>query len=192
MSFSVLKSGRAFLVNLNISLVATVLVLLLTQDILIDFPPLDRAELSLIDLRFQKRGRIKSARDSSNIVIVEISQESFKSLPESWPWPKSYYARLVRNLKRAGAKVVGLDVIFTSADSRNPRDNEDFKNALHEMGNVVLAGKLETEHRRYLLREHGEHYGNVFVDSTENVGLVNARVDADGELRRYMPFAFDS
>src|ERR1043165_7950175 len=145
--------GRTFAVNLAISVTVTVFVLLVTQDILFEFPPIKRAELSLIDLRFKQRGVISLARDSSRIVIVEISQESFKSLPEPWPWPKRYYARLIRNLNRAGARAIGLDIIFSSNDARNQADEEDFRRAVRDAGNVVLAGKLDTERRKYLKRE---------------------------------------
>src|SRR5262245_51848823 len=138
------KTGRAFLVNLGISLFVTALVLLLAEDILTEFPPLRRIENSLIDLRFQRRGPSASIRDSSKVVIVEISQESFKSLPDAWPWPRKYYTRLIRNLKKAGAKAIGIDLVFSSPDAKNPAEDEEFIKALEETGNVVLAGKLET------------------------------------------------
>lgn len=191
MSTSTSKPGYTFAVNLAISVAVTACVLLLTQDVLFEFPPLKRTELSLIDLRFQQRGTVLSPRDTSKIVIVEISQESYKSLPEPWPWPKRYYARLVRNLKRAGAKAIGVDVIFSSSDSGSRSDDEDFRRALDETGNVILAGKLESERRQYVQRERAENYGSVFIDSTKIVGLVNTRTDNDGVLRRYMPFLYD-
>ena len=164
MAASASRQRHAFTVNLAISVAVTAFVLLLTQDVLIEFPPLKRAELSLIDLRFRRRGAILSPRDTSKIAIVEVSQESFKSLPDPWPWPKRYYARLVRNLKRAGARAIGLDVIFSSMDVRNQRDDEDFRRAMKETGCVVLTGKLETERRQYIKREGSENYGNVYID----------------------------
>ena len=185
------KTSRAFLVNLGISFVVTALVLLLTQDILTEFPPLRRIENSLIDLRFQRRGAIGNVNDSSRVVIVEISQESFKSLPAPWPWPRSYYTRLIRNLKRAGAKAIGIDLVFSSADLRNQGEDDDFRRALKETGIVVLAGKLETDQQDFVKREHGENYGNIFIEPGQHIGLVNAQTDADGVLRRYMPFAYE-
>ncbi|HTK81618.1 MAG TPA: CHASE2 domain-containing protein [Bacteroidota bacterium] len=191
MAASSSKPARTIAVNLAISLAVTACVLLLTQDILFEFPPLRRAELAFIDLRFRERGNLLTSRDTSQIVIVEISQESFKSLPDSWPWPKRYYTRLIRNLHRAGAKVVGLDVVFSSLDSRTPWDNQDFRSALKEVPNVVLAGKLETERHQYVKRDQLENYGNAFIDSTTKFGIVNTRSDYDGVVRRYMPFVYD-
>ncbi|HUL43835.1 MAG TPA: adenylate/guanylate cyclase domain-containing protein [Bacteroidota bacterium] len=185
------KSIREYLTHIGISLLVATFVLLLTQDILGTFPPLKRAELSLVDLRFRERGSNTAIRNTSNVIIVEISQESFKSLPEKWPWPRSYYTRLIRNLKRAGAKAIGLDVILTSGDSQNPHNDVEFRKALHETGNVVLAGKIETDLHRGILHEHNEQYGNVYIDSSVSFGLVNAREDVDGVLRRSMPFIYD-
>lgn len=186
------KPARLFLLNLWISFLVALFILLLTQDILLEFPPLKRAELSLIDRRFQARGPISTVRTSSNIVIVEISQESFRNLPEKWPWPRSYYTHLIRNLKRAGARAIGLDIIFSSSDPRNPANDEEFRRALQDAGNVVLAGSIESEAGHGLLQQHEQQYGNIFIDSTARYGLVNAREDEDGVLRRYVPFYYDA
>ena len=192
MPSGVQKSLRFLLTYTSISLAVAALIFILTEDIIFEFPPLKRAELSLIDLRFQRRGAIPHIADSSNVVIVEITQESFKSLPEKWPWPRSYYARLVRNLKRAGAKAIGIDVVFTSSDSRDTASDVEFRSAIREAGNVILAGKLESEQRLYTQRQSMESYGNTYIDSGSTYGLVNVRSDVDGVLRRYMPFAYDA
>jgi adenylate cyclase len=186
------KPARFLFLHLSISLVITVFILLVTQEILSDFPPLRRAELSLIDRRFQERyrqlGVPSRIRDSSGVVIVALTPETFKSLPEPWPWPRSYYARLVRNLKRAGAKVIGLDILFSSADIRRPREDEEFRRALKDAGNVVLAGELQPEKSDRIISETGENYSNIFIDSSATAGLVNTTQDYDGVVRRYQPF----
>ncbi len=185
------KTARSFIAYCFIILAVTAVVILFTEDIVFEFPPLKRAELSLLDLRFQRRGTRRSASDSS-IVIVEISQESFKSLPDKWPWPKSYYTRLVRNLKRAGAAAIGVDVVFTTSDPEASASERKFRDAIHDAGNVILAGSIETRQRLYVKHEQDENYGNVFIDSMARFGLVNIRPDVDGILRRYMPIVYDA
>jgi adenylate cyclase len=185
------RSWRVLLTNVSVILTVTLLVLIFTQDILFEFPPFKRAELSLIDLRFKQRGPLPRAADSSAIVIVEISRESFKSLPDKWPWPKSYYTRLVKNLKRAGARAVGLDIIFTSSDRKDSAEEREFRQALREAGNTVLAGTIETSQKLFVENQLAEQYGNAFIDSTTRFGIVNIRTDVDGILRRYIPFTFD-
>ena len=185
------KTIKDLLVSVAISVGITVLVYLFTDESAFPLPPLKRAELSLIDARFQHRGIVPANRDSTRVVIVEISPESFRTLPDKWPWPRSYFAHLVRNLKRAGAKAVGIDVLFGTEDAQNPAGDEDFRKALAETGNVVLAGNIDILHKRYTLLRHAENYGNIFIDSTSKFGLVNTRSDADGILRRYLPFTVD-
>ncbi|MBI3365348.1 MAG: CHASE2 domain-containing protein [Ignavibacteriae bacterium] len=185
------KTARGLIAYCSIILTVTVVVLFLTEDIFLAFPPLKRAELSLLDLRFQHRGIHRGNSDSS-IVIVEISQESFKSLPERWPWPKSYYTRLVRNLKHAGAAVIGIDVIFSASDPRDSANERQLRDVLREAGNVVLAGSIDARQLLYTKRERTENYGNIYIDSLARFGLVNIRPDVDGILRRYMPIVYDA
>lgn len=186
------RRTREVLTNLGIALSIAILVLVFTQEYLFRFPPLKRAELSLIDLRFRERGPRLADPDSSNIVIVAISQESFKTLPDRWPWPKEYYSRLVRNLKRAGARAIGVDVIFSSSDPDAAASEQEFRGVLGESPQVVLAGKLEPEAGRYRILRAEEDYGNIFTGAAAHLGLVNVVTDEDGVLRRYMPFAYDS
>jgi adenylate cyclase len=186
------KPVRTLLVNFGISVAVALLVLLLTQDTVVKLPPFRRAELSLIDMRFEKRGSRVADLDSSDIIIVGISQDSYNALPDKWPWPKSYYARLIRNLHRAGARAIGLDIIFSASDTAALAQEQDLRDAIREAGNVVIAGKLEPDARYYSLRKGSENYGNIIADSTSRIGLVNVPADVDGVLRRYMPFAYDA
>jgi len=185
------RRGRAILTNLGIAVSIALLVIIFTQEFLFEFPPLKRAELSLIDLRFRKRGPLPMNTDSSKVVIVAISQESFRTLPDPWPWPKEYYTRLVRNLKKAGAAAIGIDIIFTTGDTAEAAAEAELRRELASTPSVVLAGKLEPGAGRYRILRAEENYGNIFTGSARRLGLVNVVTDDDGVLRRYMPFAFD-
>jgi adenylate cyclase len=176
---------------LGVTLGGAALVLLLTQDVLIEFTPLKRAELSLIDLRFQKRAEQAPKDPPLNVVIVEISHEAQKSLPERYPWPRTYYARLIKNLQRAGAKAVGIDILFDSPDARSPEGDAAFSKALRESGIAVLAGYLQTETQWVQVMSGSRNYANLFIDSTTPFGLVNIPSDVDGIRRRYMPFLYE-
>src|SRR5437870_4467432 len=45
-------------------------------------------------------------------IIVAVDEPSFAELGLQWPWPRSLHAALVLALRQAGAKAVGLDIIF--------------------------------------------------------------------------------
>jgi adenylate cyclase len=122
------------------------------------------------------------------VVIVEISDESFKSLHDRWPWPRSYYAHLLRNLKAAGAKAVGLDLIFGGNDVYAQRNDSELRATIRQTGLAVLAGKTEVISELYSRTSSTENYGNIFFDVDSSIGLVNIRNDDDGVYRRYSPF----
>src|SRR5512146_1097353 len=109
-------SHQRWFSKLGLAVSVALLVIVITQEGILKLGIIQRLELASIDYRFESRGTQPFFKDSSDIVIVEISEESFKSLPAKWPWPRSYYAHLVRNLHAAGAKAVGLDLIFGGAD----------------------------------------------------------------------------
>ncbi len=151
-------------------------------------PVLKGIELKTIDLRFGYRGPVANFADSSGIVIVAIDESSLDRAPNKWPWPRSYYAKLLRNLKKAGARVVAFDINFDSPDSV-PQLDDEFKKVIEEVGNVVLAGRevkgatfkgkfIETKN---LLR-------NIFIGTKgSHPGIVEVLRDYDGVCRRYVP-----
>ena len=179
---------RFFLLQISISLLVTLFVLALTQDFLFELPPLKNAELSLIDLRFRKRDVLKKEKD---VVIVNISSDSYTALPARWPWPISYYTKLIKNLRRAGAKVIGIDIIFPPSPGMTTKEDLEFKQTLSEFSYTVLAGKVKSEETKFTLQQAAQSYGNRFIDKNIRFGIVNLPSDIDEVRRRYMPFIYD-
>jgi adenylate cyclase len=72
---------------------------------------LQRLELSSVDARFAVRGRVA---DSHDVVVVGIDDATFADLRRRFPeFTRGMYATVIDNLRRAGAKVIALDVQFT-------------------------------------------------------------------------------
>jgi len=143
-------------------------------------PVLRSLELKTIDWRFSWRG-IESV-DDSPIVIVTIDDQSMESLPDRWPWPRSYYAHVVDNLTEAGAKVIGIDVIFDKSDPYGPEKDRQFAEAIRRSGRVVLTGKLEeSQSYRYPVPPIPE-----LLQADSTWGVVAIQSDADGIYRRYI------
>ncbi len=163
-----------------------------------------RAELASYDHRLAYN--TSHPGRSEDIVIVTMDEESF-SQPELsvWPWPRRHHAAVIRNLSRAGAKLIGVDVILagTSSDVTDPPDGVDpffwepplseddrmLVSALRDAGNVVLAMEVVTEE---VGREDGGGELTVgsfphldFEDAALALGAVNLPTDLDGTARRY-------
>jgi adenylate cyclase len=162
-----------------------ILVLFLTHEGGLGIGALRRIELATIDYRFQVRGPHPLPPESTHVVIVEIADESFKSLPEKFPWPRSYYAHALRNLKAAGARVIGIDLIFSGPDDFAARNDSIFRAAVREVGSVVLAGERGEDQLLFRMTSARQDFDNIFTDTGAPAGLVNIRPDADGIYRLY-------
>ncbi|HSD17600.1 MAG TPA: CHASE2 domain-containing protein [Thermomonas sp.] len=83
---------------------------------------LDAAEDSLFD-RVVKLRPVEP-KPSGKTVVVEIDECSIdwtrKQGLGGWPWPRSVHADLLDALDRAGAKAVGVDVMFLDRDPDDP------------------------------------------------------------------------
>ncbi len=180
------SSQQRWATKLGLSIAVALLVVVITQDNILKLGIIQRLELASVDYRFESRGIDPTFKDSSNVVIVDISEESFKSLPEKWPWPRSYYARLIRNLKAAGARAIGIDLIL-GGSLLGKKDDDELSAAIREAGIVVLAGKAPQEETEYRIVTANEDYGNMFFHVDSSLGAVNVLNDADGVLRRYRP-----
>ena len=189
MSVSSLLTGcRRVAPRLALTIGVASVVFVLTRVPILTLGLLERLELATLDFRFQYRSATTPPPDSTHVVIVEISEESLRSLPARFPWPRSYYAHLLRNLKAAGARAVGIDLILSATDVA--ADDNEFRTALRETGIGILAGKREPDREHAMIVREEEDFSNVFYRGNPALGLVNIRADADGVYRLYSPFYY--
>src|SRR5262245_33813742 len=95
------------------------------------------AELSSIDPRFAIRGQEKPPKD---IVVVKIDDTTFSELGRRWPFPRTDHARVIRNLKADGAKVIAYDIQFSEPTPRQIGAIQDnaFMDENRTAGNLVF------------------------------------------------------
>ncbi len=117
-SYEFKKNILPFLIKILIGLGIGVFVVILGEGWLFELNFLKNIDLLTIDFRYQsKYEREVQKRDLSkdgNVVIIGISDEDLTALPEPFPFPRSYYAHIIENLNRAGAKVIVFDMTFES------------------------------------------------------------------------------
>ena len=155
--------------------------------------PFQVLEFNTLDQLYELRGPLDV--QESPIVLVAISQQADEELPEKFPWPTSYYARLIENLNRAGARVIGLDLIIDQKDIYDPKNDTLLAAALAKHKNVVMAGTITSQIGRSL-GEEGKSASSQNIqiltplklldDSNPNRwGTVGYNNDQDGSLRLY-------
>lgn len=152
--------------------------------------PFQQLDLKITDQLFELRGPI--AIEDTSIVLVSISQSADAQIPYKYPWPTKYYAKLIENLNKAGAKAIGIDVIFDKRDQYDHANDSLFAVTLGEYKNVVLAGRISSSLK---LRGGGSQSqtqeivgpNNVLAQANPNqMGLVSVVNDIDDGVRRYL------
>jgi adenylate cyclase len=120
-------------------------------------------------------------------VVVAVDEPSLAELAVQWPWPRDLHARLVRSLRAAGARAVGLDIIF--ADPSQPEADAALAAAMAP--DVVLAADetlIETPQAAQLIRVEPLPE---LMKAGAVPGVATIPLDGDGALRR-MPGYPDS
>jgi len=91
-------------------------------------------EDTFLNLQFKLRGE----RDlSDDILLVYLGAEDIKALG-GWPITRDYYGYLTHALTQFGAKVIGFNLLFDSADPRFPEYDEILADFFESSGNVCL------------------------------------------------------
>jgi adenylate cyclase len=189
------KKLLSLLTKIGVGLGIGLLVVLLTQDWLFEIKIFSDVERLTTDYRYQKRyeratkGNADEYRaqfqEKSNVVIVGIDQSDLKAMPDKFPFPRWYYAHLIENLNRAGAKVIVFDISFTSTEA----SDSVLRDAFLKYSNVVLGVNKPEEGTSglYSIRSTDETFQNVFFDVNKQVGIVNVLKDRDDIVRSYTP-----
>jgi adenylate cyclase len=117
-------------------------------------------------------------------VIVAIDEPSFADLGLQWPWPRDLHGALVRALREAGARAIGLDVIFAE-----PSTELADKGLAEAMGPDVTLAADQT----LISTPHADQFVRVdplpaLTEAGAGFGYTSVLLDGDGVLRRLPPW----
>jgi adenylate cyclase len=149
-------------------------------------------ELSSVDARFTVRG---TEKPPSDLVVVGVDHTTLQDLNTQWPYPRSYFGKVIERLKADGAKVVAVDVIFAepSRDQKRycgfagdtlPRDDCALLVATNRARNVVFSATEVGDKGNvpYLGAPNGKQVLSVIGARAGYTGVAD---DPNGTLRRY-------
>ncbi|PZO79878.1 MAG: adenylate/guanylate cyclase domain-containing protein [Mesorhizobium amorphae] len=117
-------------------------------------------------------------------IVVAIDEPSFAELNLQWPWPRALHAELVGHLRQAGARAIGLDIIFAEP-SASPEGDAALAAAMGP--DVVLAADetwITTPQAQQVVRT--EPMLELLVNRPK-IGLASVVLDTDNVLRRLPP-----
>ncbi len=79
---------------------------------------------------------------SKDIVIVSVDEKSLKAFGR-WPWPRRRHAELINILSKSDVQAIGLDILFTEPDTKDPVGDILLANAIKKNGQTVLPVAYE-------------------------------------------------
>ncbi len=156
----------------------------------------------IYDTFFKIRGK---QRISNTVVIAAIDEKSIKRFGR-WPWSRTVFVKLVKQLKELKAKEIVFDVIFSEKEKNDSKLAEAFKKA----GNVILPivflhGKkakntipknilqnnaLSVDNPDYFYKHPPPGSNSLLLpvkqllESCAHIGFINIFPDIDGVVRR--------
>ncbi|MDR9772643.1 adenylate/guanylate cyclase domain-containing protein [Rhizobium hidalgonense] len=113
-------------------------------------------------------------------VIVAIDEPSLADINAQWPWPRSLHAELISQLRAAGARAIGLDIIM--AEPSNPDNDAAIAKAVG--ADIVLAGDetlIETPQASQLIRATPLPQ---LIEAGAVTGIASIDLSGDGIFRR--------
>ena len=146
--------------------IAVMIVLAGVHVMALDIPVLRRLELAALDTQARLRG-VRSP--GPEIVVVMIDDRTIAQLGQ-WPPPRQTLAQLVDKLRGAGARAIGIDILYADPSPRAAsRGDVALAQAIESAGNVALPFTFE--------------FANGVVSSSTLPGAPYAKLSSSGAYR---------
>ncbi|MEW6102505.1 MAG: adenylate/guanylate cyclase domain-containing protein [bacterium] len=102
--------------------------------ILTDIPLFRDIEWASLNFRFiSTKEKRKSVIE--DVVVIDIDNDTLRSLGRWQNWPRRYYAEVIDYVKKDGVKAVGFDIFFP--EHSNPEDDNILVETTKRAGNVI-------------------------------------------------------
>jgi diguanylate cyclase (GGDEF)-like protein len=116
-------------------------------------------------------------------VVIAIDDASLATLGR-WPWPRAVHAQMVNRLQDAGASAIGMAVLFSEPDTRNPASDHALAAAIARHGKVVLAlAPAQQADGRIAAAPLLPTLVMADAQAPPSLGHVDVEIDADGQTR---------
>ncbi|MGV1097868.1 CHASE2 domain-containing protein [Thiovibrio sp. JS02] len=165
--------GKKTLAGLGLALLAFGLALLCGRLGLLD-------DLENTAWRWRVAAFAEPRSSTGRIRIIALDQKSLdwgsRENGLSWPWPRQAYATLFAFCRRAGVRVIALDMLFSEPSLYGPADDQALGAAMAENGRVVASCIPAGAACTLPVPE--------VVEGAARLASISGRPDADGVFRR--------
>ncbi|MBL4692863.1 MAG: CHASE2 domain-containing protein [Magnetovibrio sp.] len=73
----------------------------------------------------------------NTVITVAVDEKSIDALGQ-WPWPRSYYVKLIQKLREAGAKAIAFHIVFADPDRMGEHHDQQLAHEIKK-GKVILG-----------------------------------------------------
>lgn len=155
---------------------------------------LDGLEWQMYDMNFWLRGELMPDK---RIVIVAMDEQSMKEIGR-WPWSRSFHAELIDKLYHAGARTIGMDILFAEPDIRNPLEDMKLIEVTKSCGDVIylvtwdsIGGKLKWIEPFSQLAQPAAGLGHGNVEISEDGIVRQVKLAQDIRGKRFFAFGLE-
>jgi len=156
------------------------LLILILLIILKSFNPSYIKSISFLSFdMYQKVFPIK--KQDSNVVIIDIDEKSLSKFGQ-FPWSRSIFAKIVKNVTESKPKAIGFDIFFSEKDKQSPEE-------------IIKAYKLnQTEVGEFedimenlvvgIIKDHDEIFREQLENSKSVLAVLGSNVSSHGSYDR--------
>ncbi|MBO9532938.1 MAG: CHASE2 domain-containing protein [Solirubrobacteraceae bacterium] len=135
------------------------------------------------DARFEVRG----AQPADGVAIIAIDERTFSSIDATWPLQRRLHARVIDQLRKAGARPIVYDVQFTEPSGSDADDLALFDAVARTPGTILATGERDGRGRTKVLGgdEQLAEIGSRAASSTfmhDRSGVIREYGRDDGKL----------
>jgi class 3 adenylate cyclase/CHASE2 domain-containing sensor protein len=117
---------------------AVLTLLVIALDAVGTLAPLERF---LYDLR-ARQCQFFSPAPTDELVYIDIDDQSLLAM-DAFPWPRNTFPAIVDEIRRAGAKTLAFDVLFTERQRDAEQTDEKLARACREFGRVLVPASFD-------------------------------------------------
>jgi CHASE2 domain-containing sensor protein/serine phosphatase RsbU (regulator of sigma subunit) len=156
------------------------LLILILLIILKSFNPSYIKSISFLSFdMYQKVFPIK--KQDSNVIIIDIDEKSLSKFGQ-FPWSRSIFAKIVKNVTESKPKAIGFDIFFSEKDKQSPEE-------------IIKAYKLnQTEVGEFedimenlvvgIIKDHDEIFREQLENSKSVLAVLGSNVSSHGSYDR--------
>ena len=143
----------------------------------------------LKDLKIKFNSEYIQSSIPAPVLLLAIDTDTLadEHAPHKWPWPRSYWAKLIKRISEEGQpKAIIIDVFFQKELAENETELKEFANVIGDSGRTGLVALYEESYTGVGRQIHFEPPLKTLRNKAAFWGHAWQSVDEDGKVRSFL------